>query len=168
MRLALLTAVALTGSGTAAARAEPQPLWAGEVRLGGGVSLSSAQGQMGMRRSPLTIAATAAIAVHDVPPLAVVGGLYLETLDRTAAGATAALRLTPGAHMRLAIGATLLVAPYSLYGATGSVGACQRASAGLAFCGDLEITTFIAGSDLAEDHAVTQVQLIGAVRFDAP
>lgn len=168
MRLALLTAVALTGPGAATARAEPQPLWAGEVRLGGGVSLSSAQGQMGMRRSPLTIAATAAIAVQDVPPLAVVGGLYIETLDRTAAGVTAALRLTPGSHMRLAIGTTVLVAPYTLYGATGSVGACLRASTGLAFCGDLEFTTFIAGSDLAEGHAVTQVQLVGGVRFDAP
>ena len=51
----------------------------------------------------------------------------IETLDRTAAGVTAALRLTPGSHMRLAIGTTVLVAPYSLYGATGSVGACQRA-----------------------------------------
>ena len=35
-------------------------------------------------------------------------------------------------------------------------------------CGDVQLTTFFAGTDLAKDHTVTEVQLGFGVVFDAP
>lgn len=122
---------------------------------------------VGARPSPLTIHATAAVATRVDPPLAVVGGLLVETLDRTGVGVTAGLQLSPGSTVRLGLGGAALVAPYTLYGATAAIGACKPLR-GLALCGDLELTAYLAGNDLAEGRAVTQFQLVGAVRFDAP
>lgn len=148
--------------------AAAQPLWSAEVRTGYGIAASSSAGQMGVRLAPLTIAATAAVAVRDDPPLSVVGGLFVETIDRTAVGATGGLRLSPDDQLRLAIGGTFVAAPYTLWGPTGSVGMCVRTKPGFSLCGDLELTAYLGGTDLADGHAVTQLQLVLGARFDAP
>lgn len=161
MRLALLALLTPT---VAAA----EPLWAAEVRAGYGVSMSSSSGMLGARTSPLTLGANVAVATRVDPPLSVVGGLFVEALDRTSVGVNAGLRLTVADSLRLTGGVATVVAPYTLWGATLAAGTCLRTSAKMSLCGDVELTSYLAGNDLPEDGAVTQVQLIGAVRFDAP
>lgn len=144
------------------------PLAEAEVRLGFGVALGGGAGQMTTRASPLTIAATGAIALQDDPHLAGFGGVLLETLGRNAVGTVFGVHLRPGeGALRLAAGGTVIVEPYSLYGAMGSVGSCRGMGKGVHLCGDLQLTAYFAGSDLAAGHTVTQGQLVAGLVFDA-
>jgi hypothetical protein len=152
----------------ASAPAAADPLWEAEVRLGFGVALGGGQGQMTTKASPLTIAGVGTIAIQDEPRLAAFGGVILETVGRTSVGGTFGVRLKPGAgDLRLAAGATILAEPYSLYGAMGSIGTCRGLGKAAHLCGDLQLTAYFAGSDLAPDHTVTQAQLVAGVVFDA-
>lgn len=153
----------------ASARAEEPALYEAEVSLGYGVEMSGDGGMTTTRKTPLTIAATAAIAVRDEPRLLAFGGLVAETIEKNAVGATAGVRLEPmietAMKIRVGGGATYLFAPYTMWGATGSVGACKRGK--LALCGDLALTAYFAGSDLAPGRTVTEVQAVIGVAFDA-
>jgi hypothetical protein len=145
--------------------ASAEPLSEAELRVGYGLAFSGSGASAGARSTPLTMTATGSIAISDLPPLAAFGGVVLEALDRAAAGATAGVRFTSG-RLRLAGGGTAIVAPRTLWGAMASGGACRRASAQVELCGDLELTAFIAGSDLAPGRSVTQVQAVLAVVID--
>jgi hypothetical protein len=163
--LAVLAAVAAAG---ARSEVRAQPLWQAEVRAGYGLAVGGRGTQMSRRATPLTLAAIAAYAFSAAPPLAGYGGLLIETLDRNAVGATFGVQLTPtGSRLRLSAGGATLVAPYTLWGATASAGACMRATARTAICGDAQLTAYVAGSDLADDHTVTQGQLVVGLVFDA-
>jgi hypothetical protein len=163
-RLVVLGLIAL-----AAPPARADPLYQAELQLGYGLAMSGSGPAMSRRASPLTITATAVIAIDDAPPLAGYGGLVVETLDRNAAGAAFGVRLSPtGGRLHLSGGGVWIVAPYSLVGATASGGACLRATARAQLCGDLQLTAYFAGSDLADGHAVTQAQLVAGMVFDAP
>lgn len=144
----------------------PQPLSEAELRLGYGVSLSGTRGMASARSTPLTLSATGSIASHDLPLLAAYGGVVLETLDRTSAGATAGLRLTAG-PLRLGGGATSLLAPHTLWGASASGGVCRRFLPRMELCGDVELTAFFAGEALVAGHTMTQVQAVLGVVIDA-
>jgi len=122
----------------------------------------------GVHGAPLTIAAIATVPTNVEPPLAAFGGLVIEALDRTAAGATAGMRLSPGETFRFSLGGTWIASPYTLWGANVSGGACKRLGTGVSVCADVQLTTYIAGTDLPDHRAVTQIQLVGGVRFDAP
>jgi hypothetical protein len=146
--------------------AHAESLWEAELRVGYGVSAAGSGGMTTMRSTPLTVGAIGAIAIRDEPRMFAYGGLTAETLDRNAIGAVAGVRLEPrGTPVRLAGGAAYMIAPFSLLGATGSVGACLRGS--LTICGDLQLTAYFAGSDLAEGRTVTQVQGVLGLVFDA-
>jgi hypothetical protein len=151
------------------APAAADPLWQAEIHAGYGLALSGSSPQMSRRPTPLTITAIAAFAVNADPPLAGYGGLVVETLDRNAAGVVAGVELSPrGSHLHLNGGGIALVAPYTLWGATASAGACMHAASKIRLCADLQLTAYVGGSDLGEGHSVTQGQLVGGVVFDAP
>lgn len=151
--------------GGAPARAEP--LVEAGLGLGWGLALGGGAGQMTTKLTALTLQATGSIAIEEDPRLAGFGGLVVETLGRSAVGGMLGARLHPGAgQLRLAGGATILAAPYTLYGAFASGGTCTGGKA-IRYCGDLQLTSFFAGSDLADGHTVTQVQLVAGAVFDA-
>lgn len=161
--VALLAGVAL---GSPAASADP--LWQAEVHLGYGLAVSGSGDAASRRATPLTITAIAAVAIEDSPPLAGYGGVLVETLDRNAVGTVFGVRLAPaGGRLRFAGGGAVVLAPYTLWGATASGGACMRAWARIGLCGDLQLTAYLAGSDLADGHTVTQAQLVAGLVFDA-
>lgn len=146
--------------------ARADSLWEAELRLGYGVSLGGSGGMTSTRPTPLNVTAIGSVAVREEPRMYAYGGLVVETLDRNAVGAVAGVRLAPPDRaIRLAAGGAWLFAPYSLWGVTASGGACRRGS--VAICGDVQLTAYFAGSDLAEGRTVTQVQAVLGIVFDA-
>jgi len=167
-RLALIALIALIAVDPRSAAAEPLPLWQAEVRAGYGVAVGGSGSRMSTRATPLTLAAIASFAFNEEPRLYGYGGLLIETLDRNAAGATFGVRFSPrGSRLRLSGGGTWMVAPYMLFGATASGGACMRWKPSIGLCGDVQLTAFFAGNDLADGRAVTQAQLVVGMVFDA-
>lgn len=152
----------------AAAPATAEPLWQAEIRAGYGVATGGSGARMSTRKSPLTLAAIAAFAFNEEPLLYGYGGLLVETLDRNEAGATFGVRYSPrGSRLRLSGGGTWMVAPESLFGATASGGVCMQWKPSIGLCGDIQLTAFVAGSDLAPGRAITQAQLVAGMVFDA-
>jgi len=148
--------------------AAAEPLWQAEIRAGYGVATGGSGARMSTRKTPLTLAAIAAFAFNEEPLLYGYGGLLVETLDRNEAGATFGIRYSPrGSRVRLSGGGTWMVAPESLFGATASGGVCMKWKPSIGLCGDVQLTAFIAGSDLAAGRAVTQAQLVAGMVFDA-
>ncbi|HEX3765001.1 MAG TPA: hypothetical protein VHW23_40175 [Kofleriaceae bacterium] len=153
---------------SAVASPADQPLWQVELHAGYGLAVGGNGDQMSRRPTPLTLTAIAAIAVNDDPPLAGYGGLVVETLDRNAAGLVFGVELHPhGSRLHLSGGGEYVVAPYTLWGATASGGACFHTARTVALCGDLQLTAFITGSDLPDGATATQVQLVLGMVFDA-
>jgi hypothetical protein len=150
----------------AASPARADALAEAELRVGYGLAISGSGDALGRRASPLTVIALVAIALREDPPLAGFGGLVVETLDRSAIGATGGVRLALG-RARFAGGGTAILAPATLWGATARGGACHAVASRVRACGDLELTAFFAGSDLAERRTITQVQAVLGVVFDA-
>ena len=140
-----------------------------EVRLGYGLSMGGGSGGMPSRRpTPLTITLTGAMAIRDEPRLLAYGGLVAEALDRNSIGAVAGVRLTRAdSKLRFSGGAAYIFAPFTLWGATASGGMCFLRKHGKALCGDLQVTAYFTGNDLAEAHTVTQVQGVLGMVFDA-
>lgn len=149
------------------AKPDEDPLWQAEVRLGFGVEMGGSGDRMTTRSSPVTIEAIASFAFQDQPRLMGFGGLIAEVYSRNAAGATGGVTFAPeGTNLRLSGGGIAFVAPYSLVGATASGGICRKRSKPLRLCGDVQITEYFAGGDLADGHAVTQIQLVFGAVFD--
>lgn len=129
--------------------------------------MSGGGGMTTARTTPLTITAQGALLVRDEPQLAAFGGLVVETLDKSSVGAVAGMRLTGlDRAVRLAGGATTIIAPYTLWGAVASGGACKR-NRGMGLCGDIQLTAYFAGTDLAAGRTVTHVQAVLSMVFDA-
>ncbi len=150
------------------AHADPE-LWDGELRLGYGVALGDDGGKtMSTRSSPFSIAALASYAISDDPPLWAFGGVTLETLDRNSVGGVAGLRYIPdGTALRFAIGATYIIAPYTMGGALASGGWCHRTKHTFSLCGDVQLTSYFEGTDLPKGHMVTEAQLVFGMVVDA-
>jgi hypothetical protein len=148
--------------------ASAEPLWDAELRLGYGLALSG-NGQMTTARTtPLTIAAVGSYLLREDPALSAYGGLVVETLDRNSLGGLAGVKVAPAhSHLRLMAGGIALARPRTLWGTSASGGVCGRAAPGIAMCGDVVLTGYFAGTDLAPGHTVTQVQLQLGVVFDA-
>src|SRR5262245_37354587 len=146
-RMTLLAALCWTTM----ARAEP--LWSAELRAGYGVALGGGAGMSSMRASPLTLELTGAIAVVDQPRLLAVAGVIAETLDRSAVGGVAGVRLDPRAHgLRIGAGLTYFAAPYTLWGPTAAAGVCRRATRVVVGCADVQASFFVGGDDLPDDR----------------
>jgi hypothetical protein len=164
---ALLPPAAAPGAAAEPSQTELDPLWQAEVHVGYGLAMSGSGTQMSKRASPLTLSAIVGFAFNDTPRLFGFGGLVVETLDRSAAGGVFGVKYAPpGSRFHLAAGGTLLVAPASLLGATASGGLCLRQTALLGLCGDVQVTSYFAGGDLAEGRTVTQIQLVLGAVFD--
>ena len=67
--------------------------------------------------------------------------------------------------MRIAAGGVWVYAPASRWGATASVGTCRTRKA-LGLCGDLQLTTYIAGAAIQPGHSVTEIQAVFGMVFD--
>ncbi|MCX5745820.1 MAG: hypothetical protein NT062_25370 [Proteobacteria bacterium] len=160
-------AVLVVGILMSAASARADSLWDAELRFGYGVSVGGSQGMTTTRASPLTIAAMASYAFEQEPPLSTYGGLTIETLDRTSIGAVAGIKLASG-PLRLAAGGAWIFAPATLWGATGSIGTCKRVAKTIQACGDVQLATYFAGTDLPHGAAVTVIQLAMGLVIDAP
>lgn len=171
--------LAVMGVNHAAAESQP-PLYGVELRVGYGVEMGGngaeaspstkamAESSSGIvaRTSPITISGIVAIAIREQPWINAYGGMVAETIDRNAVGAVAGLQLPiRGTPLRAAGGGTYIFAPFTLWGATASLGACKRGRLGV--CGDVMLTSYFAGTDLAEGRTVTQVQAAIGVVFDA-
>jgi hypothetical protein len=162
VRLALI--IVLATAGTAAA----DPLWDAELRLGYGVALGGGGEMTSTRATPLTISAIGSFLLRDDPALSAYGGLVVETLDRNSVGGLAGFKLRPGhGNVRLMAGGVAMSKPKTLWGASAGGGYCGHASPGFAMCGDVMLTSFFAGTDLAPGHTVTQIQLQLGLVFDA-
>ncbi|HET7499841.1 MAG TPA: hypothetical protein VFK02_02530 [Kofleriaceae bacterium] len=154
---------------SAAGPVAADPLWQAEVRAGYGIAAGGSGAAMSTRPSPVTLAAIATLAFDDEPPLSGYGGLLVEALDRNSVGSVFGVTLAPRAsRIRLSAGGAWIVAPYTLLGATASGGACVHVASRIRVCGDLQLTAYFAGSDLAEGHTVTQVQLVAGMVLDGP
>ena len=158
-RLTVLALLAL------ASPAAADPLSEAELRLGYGIAVAGSGAMTSARATPLTLTATGSIAIGELPPLAAFGGVVVETLDRSSAGATGGVRLTAG-PLRLAGGGTAILAPRTMWGAMASGGVCRRVISRIELCGDVEITAFIAGTDLAPGRTVTQMQAVLGMVLD--
>ena len=149
------------------AHADPEPsLWEAELRVGYGVAVTGGTEMSSTSTTPLGLAAIGALAVREEPRIYAFGGVTAETLERNAVGVIAGVRIQPfDGAIRLAAGGTWMVAPATLWGAVGSAGVCHRGTLGL--CVDAQLTTYVAGTGLAPDETITQLQLVGALVFDA-
>jgi hypothetical protein len=162
--LALLIPAAALAPRVSAADA----LWEAELRAGYGISVGGAGEQMSARATPLTLEATVAFAVNEDPPLSGYGGLTVETLDRNSVGTVGGIILTPhDSHLRLAAGGVYIFAPYTLWGASASLGLCFPMTPRTKLCGAVEATAYFAGSDLPDGRTVTDGKLVLGVGFDA-
>jgi hypothetical protein len=160
VRLALLLILVAS-----TAHADPAPLWDAELRLGYGLQVSSGDGMTAPRAAPLTIEGVAAFALQEEPRLYAYAGGIVETLDRSAIGASGGVQIESG-PMRLRGGAVYFFAPYTLFGATASGGGCHHMGKTVRLCADLALTEYFAGTDLVQGHAATQVQLVFGMVFD--
>ncbi|HET9991980.1 MAG TPA: hypothetical protein VFQ65_25800 [Kofleriaceae bacterium] len=150
----------------ASAHADPAPpLWDAELRLGYGLQVSSGDGMTAPRAAPLTVEGLAAFALQDDPLVYAYAGGVVETLDRSAIGASGGVQIESG-PMRLRGGAVYFFAPYTLFGATASGGGCHRVAKTMRACADVALTEYFAGTDLVQGHAATQVQLVLGMVFD--
>jgi hypothetical protein len=140
-------------------REPQQPLWTGEVRLGYGFEYVGGANETSAHSAPLTIEGLASYAFNDDPWLYGYGGFLIETLGRNSIGGIGGVQIASGS-LRARLGGVGIVAPLSLYGMNASGGICKKLSKVIKGCGDLSITEYFAGKDLAEGHAVTQVQLV--------
>jgi len=160
--------IAWCAARSAVASPAADPLWQLELHAGYGLTFGGGGNEVRWRTTPLTLTAIAAIAVAEDPAIAGYGGLIVETLDRNAAGAVFGVELHPhGSRLHFAGGGSYLVAPYTLWAATASAGACVHTSPVVGLCGDVQLTAFIAGSDLPDGVAATQIQAVLGVVFDA-
>lgn len=150
----------------AGAGAHADTLWDAELRFGYGVTRGGAAGAMTTRASPLTVTAMAAWAFNDDPPLMGYGGLSLETLDRNSIGAVFGVKMAAFGPFHVAAGGTWIFAPYTLWGATATLGACKRVGKAVQACGDLQLVEYFAGTDLPHHHAITEAQLAFGIVFD--
>ena len=149
--------------------AAADPLWETELRAGFGVAMSGSGTQMSTRPTPLTVAAIVSWAFNAEPPLWGYGGLAVETFDRNAAGTVFGVTLKPGGGpLRLSGGGSVMIAPYTMWGATASLGACVHATQRFGLCGDAQLTAYVAGSDLPDGRTVTQAEIVVGLVFDAP
>jgi hypothetical protein len=145
--------------------APQQPLWTGELRLGYGFEYVGGANETSAHSAPLTIEGLASYAFSDDPWLYGYGGFLLETLGRNSIGAISGIQIASGS-LRARIGGVYIFAPLSLYGMNASGGVCRHLTKSIKGCGDLSITEYFAGKDLAEGHAVTQVQLVFGMVLD--
>lgn len=146
-----------------AAPAAAESLAEAELRLGyANARVDTGAGLM-PQNTPLTLSAISAVAVEERPQLVAFGGMVADTTDQATASATAGVRVEVGA-LRFSGGGLAILAPETLWGATASGGVCRHAAARVELCGDLQLTAFLAGSDLPDDRLVTQVQgVLGVV-----
>ena len=161
--LTLGVVVALAGP----ARAES--LWEAELKVGYGLALGAETGMdtnASKRPSPLTLTATGSMEISDEPIISTYGGFAVETIARNTFGFVGGLRVAvPGTAVRIAAGAVWVYAPATRWGATASVGTCHMRKA-VGFCGDLQLTAYIAGSAIESGHSVTQIQAVLGMVFD--
>jgi hypothetical protein len=140
-------------------------LWDAELRLGYGLQVASGDGMTAARAAPLTVEGLAAFALQDDPMVYAYAGGVVETLDRSAIGASGGVQVESG-PMRLRGGAVYFFAPYTLFGATASGGGCHRVAKSMRACADVALTEYFAGTDLVQGHAATQIQLVFGMVFD--
>lgn len=163
MRFFLFLIVAAMGS---TAKADTNmPLWDAELRLGYGLQVAAGDGMTAPRSAPLTIEGLAAFALQEQPRLFAYAGGIVETLDRSALGGSGGIQFEQG-PIRLRGGGVYMFLPYTLFGVTASGGTCHHFSATVKGCADLALTEYVAGTDIVQGHAATQVQLVLGMVFD--
>ena len=163
MRTSLALLLVILTATTAAAN----PLYEAELRAGYGLTMGTETDMSSTRRTtPVTITATGAIAISDEPAVETYGGIAVETIARNTFGFVGGVKLAvPGMPIRLAAGGVWVYAPATRWGATASAGTCRtRKSLGL--CGDVQLTSYVAGDAIDKGHTVTQLQLVFGMVFD--
>ncbi len=145
------------------------PLYSIELRFGKGIEMGGSGEMTTTRGTPLNVSAIVAIAINEQPWINAYGGMSAELVDRNAVGAVAGVQVpVRGTPLRVSAGGTYMFSPFTLWGAAAAVGGCARGTFGqLSICGDVEMTAFFAGTDLAEGKMVTQLQVRLGVAFDA-
>jgi hypothetical protein len=162
---AALAAFTLAGSSALRApRAAADPIEL-EVRVAGGLAAGGGAGRSSVHGAPLVITAGGAIPIRAQPWTLGYANLVIETLDRTGAGGEAGLRVVVSG-MRLHAGGKSIMKPYTLHGVTFGVGRCLGLG-GVKPCATLAADVFVAGTDLPDQGAVTQLLAGVGLVFDA-
>jgi hypothetical protein len=163
VRFILTTLAVATLGGSAHA----ESLFEAEVRLGYGLAMGSETDAMTAKKtSPLTITAIGSMEISDDPVISTYGGFAVETMSRNTFGLVGGLRVAvPGMPVRIAAGGVWVYAPASRWGATASVGSCRTRKA-LGLCGDVQLTSYIAGDAIEHGHSVTEIQAVFGMVFD--
>lgn len=168
--LALIAVSAATlAGGPARASAEEDPaLTSVEARFGYGLAFGGGAGGSIQRLSPLTIAMVVDHAVVAEPWTSMFAGVIAEGNGQGAAGIIVGGRVRPGrGRLRISGGAEGLLFPSTLFGPLASVGTCLSIRDIWNFCGDVQATLFVAGSDLPDQRIAGQAQLVLGIGFDA-
>lgn len=163
--------LALTAAAIAASSAPPlaqavraEPLGTVELRVGGGLAVGGGEGVATMKMSPVYVGVYASAAVNAEPWTWIRGGVFVETYDRAAVGATLGPRIALGRWTAGAAG-TAVIAPFTLYG--GSAQLTRRLGSGLAIVPGLELNVFPFGDDLPEGRVLSEVLLTLGFEVDA-
>jgi hypothetical protein len=163
LALAILVTLLLVERSAAAS----PPLLGVEARVGYGVAFGGTSSRDGWKLGTLTAGALAEYAVMDAPRVSLYGEAYWEGLKRGGFGVGGGVRLLPGPNgLRLGIGLTSVVVPYTHGGAQATVGECLTVRAAR-LCLDVAAAAYFFGGDLAQNGVDAQLRLVFAAGFNA-
>lgn len=158
--------VVVLSSLSATASADPLALVAVEGRMGAGIAMGGGQGGSTLKRAPFRAGALLERAILDMPWTSVTAGLIVETGDRMSVAGQVGLRVATETGVRVGAHLTGLIEPFSLYGGGASLGRCVRTLERTSLCLDVELSVFVAGSDLPDQRVAGQLQVVIGARFD--
>ena len=141
-----------------------EPLGIVEARVGGGMAIGGGEGSATMKIAPVYAGVYANVAIRSEPYTWLRGGVFVETYDRAAVGATVGPRLALG-RWTTGVAATAVLAPFTLYGGSAHIG--RRIGSGAALVPGLELNVFPLGDDLPEGRVVSELLLTVGFEVDA-
>jgi hypothetical protein len=151
----VLSAIAASIAWTAQpVRAEP--LGTVEMRVGGGMAIGGGEGEATMKVAPVYVGVYTSVAVRQYPWTWLRGGVFVETYDRAAVGATIGPRVALG-RWTGGVAGTAVIAPFTLYG--GSAQIARRLGKDTSIVPGLELNVFPFGDDLPGGRVLTEVLL---------
>jgi hypothetical protein len=141
-----------------------EPLGIVEARVGGGMAIGGGEGSSTMKIAPVYAGVYASVAIRQEPYTWMRAGVFIETYDRAAVGATVGPRLALGRWIA-GVAGTAVLAPFTLYG--GSAQLARRIGRGTSIVPGLELNVFPFGDDLPDGRVVSELLLTVGFEIDA-
>jgi hypothetical protein len=159
-----LVASIVATAACAALTAQPvraEPIGTIEARVGGGMAIGGGEGASTIKIAPVYVGVYANHAFNAEPWTWIRGGVFIETYDRAAVGATLGPRVALG-KWTAGAAATAVFAPFTLYG-----GNAQVARRFGKLVPALELNVFPFGDDLPDGRVVSELLLTIGFEVDA-